>query len=196
MTRFAVNVSILFKELPLLERPAAAAAGFDAVELWWPFDEPAPADAELDALATAIRDAGVSLTGLNFDAGDMAAGERGLLSRPAQNDRFRANIPVAIGLASALDCLVMNALYGNREDRVDPAEQDELALENLTLTATAARSPGSPWWSRCSTRPKARAIRSLRRRRRSGSSTGLISPMWPFSPTSTTWRKWAKTCSR
>ena len=35
--RYAVNCSILFTELPLLERPAAAkAAGFDAVELWWP----------------------------------------------------------------------------------------------------------------------------------------------------------------
>ena len=36
--RYDVNLSILFTELPLLERPAAAAAaGFDAVEMWWPF---------------------------------------------------------------------------------------------------------------------------------------------------------------
>ena len=36
--RFDVNCSILFTERPLLERPAAArAAGFDAVEFWWPF---------------------------------------------------------------------------------------------------------------------------------------------------------------
>ena len=35
--RFEVNLSILFTELPLLERPAAAKqAGFDAVEFWWP----------------------------------------------------------------------------------------------------------------------------------------------------------------
>ena len=38
MINFDVNLSILFTELPLLERPAAAkAAGFDAVEFWWPF---------------------------------------------------------------------------------------------------------------------------------------------------------------
>ena len=37
--RYEVNLSILFTELPLLERPAAAKpAGFDAVEFWWPFD--------------------------------------------------------------------------------------------------------------------------------------------------------------
>ncbi|MBK3631261.1 hydroxypyruvate isomerase, partial [Streptomyces sp. MBT49] len=42
--RFSVNLSILFTELPLLERPAAAAAaGFTAVELWWPWlDSPTP----------------------------------------------------------------------------------------------------------------------------------------------------------
>ena len=43
MTRFDVNLSILFTELPMLERPGAArAAGFDAVECWWPFDVAVP----------------------------------------------------------------------------------------------------------------------------------------------------------
>ena len=45
--RFDVNCSILFTELPLLKRPAAArSAGFDAVEFWWPFAEPVPPDHE------------------------------------------------------------------------------------------------------------------------------------------------------
>jgi hydroxypyruvate isomerase len=57
--RYDVNLSILFTELPLLERPAAAAAaGFDAVELWWPFPEPAPPDRQLDELRRALADAG------------------------------------------------------------------------------------------------------------------------------------------
>ena len=43
---YEVNCSILFTELPLLERPAAAkAAGFDAVEFWWPLPTAVPADA-------------------------------------------------------------------------------------------------------------------------------------------------------
>jgi hydroxypyruvate isomerase len=43
--RFDVNCSILFTELPLQRRPAAAkAAGFDAVEFWWPWTEMVPAD--------------------------------------------------------------------------------------------------------------------------------------------------------
>lgn len=48
--RYAVNCSILLTDLPLLERPAAArAAGFDAVEFWWPFPDPVPTDREVDA---------------------------------------------------------------------------------------------------------------------------------------------------
>lgn len=136
--RFSVNLSILLTDLPLLERPAAAAkAGFDAVEFWWPFDGPQPSDRELGAFCAAIEDAGVRLTGLNFDAGDMAAGERGLLSSPSSSARFRANVDVAVGLAGELGCEVLNALYGNA-----PGER-ELALENLAIAADAAQGIGA-----------------------------------------------------
>ena len=142
--RFDANLSILFPELPLLERPAAAAAsGFDAVELWWPFASPDPPDAELDRLAGALADAGVDLVGLNFDAGDMPAGDRGLVSVPAAAARFRANVDVAVGLAGRLGCRTLNALYGNRVDGVDPAEQDELAVAHLALAASAAGRVGA-----------------------------------------------------
>ena len=88
--RFDVNCSILFAELPLLERPAAArAAGFDAVEFWWPFADPVPPDREVDEFVRALGDAGVRLVLLNFIAGNMAAGERGLLSLPAGSAAFR-----------------------------------------------------------------------------------------------------------
>ncbi|MGS2643738.1 TIM barrel protein [Streptosporangium sp. LJ11] len=142
--KFDVNLSILFTELPLLERPAAAAkAGFDAVELWWPFAVPCPADREIDALRRAIEEAGVRLVGLNFDAGDMAAGERGLLSRPDGSARFQANVEVAAGLAGALGCRVLNALYGNSVAGLTPRAQRELALSNLSLAARAAAGVGA-----------------------------------------------------
>lgn len=137
--RADVNLSILFTDLPLLERPAAAAkAGFDAVELWWPFSGPDPSGAELLALRQAIEDAGVRLVGLNFDAGDMAAGERGLLARPDGSARFRANIDVAVQLAGELGCGVLNALYGN-----GPGTDRELAVANLRRAADAAAGIGA-----------------------------------------------------
>ncbi|WP_030869836.1 TIM barrel protein [Streptomyces sp. NRRL S-37] len=144
--RFDVNLSILFTELPLSERPAAAAAaGFDAVELWWPWvDSPTPGQSELAALRKAIQDAGVRLTGLNFYAGRLPGPDRGALSLPGEeSERFRANIDVAAGFAQSLGCTALNALYGNRVDGVDPAEQDALALENLVLAARAADRIGA-----------------------------------------------------
>ncbi|MEV6503056.1 TIM barrel protein [Streptomyces prunicolor] len=144
--RFNVNLSILFTELPLLERPAAAAAaGFTAVELWWPWvDSPTPEQSRLDALKRALEDAGVQLTGLNFYAGQLPGPDRGALSLPGEeSERFRANIDVAAGFAHSLGATALNALYGNRVPGVDPAEQDALALENLVLAARAADRIGA-----------------------------------------------------
>ncbi|MGW0424426.1 TIM barrel protein [Streptomyces sp. NPDC003015] len=144
--RFNVNLSILFTELPLLERPAAAAAaGFTAVELWWPWiDTPTPGRSELDALKKAIEDADVRLTGLNFYAGRLPGPDRGALSLPGEeSQRFRANVDVAADFAGSLGATALNALYGNRVDGVDPAEQDALALENLVLAAGAADRIGA-----------------------------------------------------
>ncbi|MDN5931162.1 MAG: TIM barrel protein [Pseudonocardia sp.] len=138
--RFEVNLSILFTELPLLERPAAAKqAGFDAVEFWWPWPVAVPSDADVERFATAITDAGVQLVGLNFFAGDMPGGDRGLVSWPARSSEFRDNIDVTVGLGERLGCRAFNALYGNRQDDSTAEEQDELAAENLALAAKAAQ---------------------------------------------------------
>ena len=141
--RFDVNLSILFTELPLLERPAAAKqAGFDAVEFWWPWPVAVPSDADVDAVVTAVRDAGVQLVGLNFFAGDMPGGDRGLVSWPARSAEFRENIDVTVAVGEELGCRAFNALYGNRQDGVPAQEQDELAAENLALAARAVRRIG------------------------------------------------------
>ncbi|MDH6139628.1 hydroxypyruvate isomerase [Kitasatospora sp. GP30] len=142
--RATVNLSILFAELPLLERPAAAAAaGFTSAELWWPFGTQAvPSEAQLDALRTAFKDAGLRLSGLNL-LDDLSAGAKGTVSLPAASERFRANLPVAAALAESLGAGALNALYGNRIAGSDPAAQDQLALQNLTLAARAAHSIGA-----------------------------------------------------
>ena len=140
---YDVNLSILFTELPLLERPQAAKqAGFDAVEFWWPWQVAVPSDAELEEFATAITDADVQLVGLNFFAGDMAGGDRGLVSWPARSGEFRDNIDVTLALGERLGCRAFNALYGNRVDDSTAEEQDDFAVQNLTLAAGAAHRIG------------------------------------------------------
>ncbi len=137
--RYDANLSMLFTEVPLLQRPAAAAeAGFDAIEFWWPFSTAVPSDADIDAFVRAVQDAGVRLVGLNFFAGDMPGGDRGLVSWPARSSEFRDNVDVTIGLGERLGCTAFNALYGNRTDDATPQAQDDLAAENLAIAARAA----------------------------------------------------------
>ena len=140
---YEVNCSILFTELQLLERPAAAKeAGFDAVEFWWPFAVAVPADGEVEAFVRAVGDAGVRLVGLNFFAGDMPGGDRGLVSWPARSGEFRDNVEVTIGIGERLGCRAFNALYGNRVEGADPPAQDDLAVENLAFAGRAAARIG------------------------------------------------------
>ena len=135
--RYDVNCSILFTEVPVLARPAAAAqAGFSAVEFWWPFDEAVPDGPSVDAFVSAVRNAGVALVGLNFAAGDMPGGDRGLVSWPARSVEFRESVSVLVEIGEQLGCTSFNALYGNRVEDVPAFQQDELALTNLAFAAS------------------------------------------------------------
>jgi hydroxypyruvate isomerase len=143
--RYEVNCSILFTELPLLERPAAAkAAGFDAVEFWWPWpDQPVPSDREVDAFVGAVQDAGVQLVGLNFFAGDLAGPDCGVLSIPGRVQQFRDNVDVTVGIGERLGVAAFNALFGNRVEGASAQEQDALGRESIAFAAKAADRIGA-----------------------------------------------------
>jgi hydroxypyruvate isomerase len=131
--KFCANVSILFKEAPFLDRfERAAAAGFAAVEFWWPTGE-ALADVE-----AAIRGAGLQVALFNFDAGEMAAGDRGLLSDPDRAQQFRENVPVALELARRIGCRRLNALVGLERSPGERAAQLDRAAENVRFAADQA----------------------------------------------------------
>ncbi len=135
---FDLNVSILFPELPYGERFAAArAAGFDAVETWWPSGE----DPEL--IVEAVRESDLRLVSLNFDGGDMAAGDRGLVSDLERAREFRENVPVALDVAARLGCRKLNALLGTEQPDQPRADQMELALENVRWAADRAAPQGA-----------------------------------------------------
>lgn len=142
--RYAVNLSILFTEVPFLERPQAAAdAGFDAVECWWPWNDTAtPSQEQIDAFVSAIEEAGVQLIGLNFFAGDMPGGDRGLFALPEREAEIRANIPVVAQLGRRLGCKAFNALYGNRTEGGDAEAGDALAVELLAEAGRAVAPDG------------------------------------------------------
>jgi hydroxypyruvate isomerase len=140
--RYAVNCSILFTELPLLERAAAAkAAGFDAVEFWWPFADPVPRHAEVESFVRSVEEAGTRLVALNFYGG--RAGDSGVLSIPGRAQEFRDNVPVASEIGARLGAVGFNAPYGRRLEGGLAKEQDDLATESLQLAARAAGEIGA-----------------------------------------------------
>ena len=136
--RFSANLSILFKEVPLLDRfGLASEAGFSAVEFWWPGYEADPGEVE-----RAVKDAGLAVALFNFDAGDMPNGDRGLVSDPGRTDQFRENVPVALELARSLGCERMNVLAGHEKADLGREQQLALARENVAFAAGEAEAAG------------------------------------------------------
>jgi hydroxypyruvate isomerase len=136
--KFCANVSMLFKEVAFLERfERAARAGFRAVEFWWPGGE------SLDEVASAIEDAGVEVALMNFDAGDMPSGDRGLAGVPERSAEFRANVPVALELAQRIGAPRLNALVGLEQSPSTRAAQLAHGAENVAWAADQAAAIGA-----------------------------------------------------
>ena len=133
----SVSLSLLFGEVAFLDRfERAAAAGFGAVEFFWPAGE-RPAD-----VVAAARDAGVAVALFNLDAGDIDAGERGLAGDPAREAQLRANVPVALALAERLGCHRVNALVGHDVPGMDREAQLGHASTVLRRIAGACAAVG------------------------------------------------------
>lgn len=152
---------MLFREVPLLDRPGAAkAAGFDAVEFWWPFDVAVPANRDIDDFCAAITDAAVHLVGLNFFAGDLAGADCGIVSLPGRAQEFHDNIGVVMSIGSRLGVEVYNALYGVPLPTSSPEEQDSCAVTNLVAAANAAATVGGTVVVEAVSGPKAYPLRT------------------------------------
>ncbi len=107
MPRLAANLSMMFNEVPFLDRfDAAAKAGFKAVEFLFPYEYPA---AELKRRLDAN---GLKQVLFNMPPGDWAKGERGTASLPGRQAEFREGVKKALDYADALDCRLMHCMAG------------------------------------------------------------------------------------
>ena len=137
MPKFAANLTMLFTELPFLERFAAAAqAGFDAVEFLFPYDF------DKQRLAGLLKDHGQTLVLHNLPAGDWAAGERGLGCRPDRVAEFRAGVDRAIDYATALGCPKVNCLAGILPSGVTAETGRATLIDNLRYAADRLEAAG------------------------------------------------------
>ncbi|HSV81253.1 MAG TPA: hydroxypyruvate isomerase [Ramlibacter sp.] len=137
MPRFAANLSMLFTELPFLDRFAAArAAGFGAVEYLFPYEHPK------QELAARLREHGLKQVLHNLPAGDWDAGERGIACHPNRVLEFRAGVAQAIEYAHALDCPQLNCLAGKLPAGVIPEAAHATLVANLRFAAAELGAAG------------------------------------------------------
>ncbi len=138
MPRLAANLSLLFPQLPFLERFAAARkAGFRYVEYQFPY-----AFGSAAQVAERARDAGVEVVLHNFPGGDAAKGDRGITCQPARVNEFREGVERAIEYAKAAACPRLNALAGVAPPGVPREKLTATLVENLRYAAGKLKAAG------------------------------------------------------
>lgn len=114
MPRFAANLTMMFNELPFLDRfAAAAAAGFSAVEFLFPYDHPP------EVISERLQANGLTLALFNLPPGDWQAGDRGLASLPARRGEFETSIETALSYARSTGAKRLHMMSGIAA-RTDP----------------------------------------------------------------------------
>lgn len=130
MPRFAANLTMLFTELPFLERfERAAKAGFGSVEFLFPYAFPA------EEIAARLKAHKLKLVLHNLPAGDWEAGERGIACLPDRVDEFRAGVGKAITYATALGAPQLNCLAGKVPLGANDALLRKTFVDNLKFAA-------------------------------------------------------------
>jgi hydroxypyruvate isomerase len=137
MPRFAANLSMLFGEIPFLERFAAARKmGFKGVEFLFPYSF-----AKAEILARRQK-AGVAQILFNTPPGDFEAGERGFAALPSKRDQFRRTFEQALDYSVALENPRIHVMSGTPAADADRKACAACLVENLSWAADLARPHG------------------------------------------------------
>ena len=137
MPRFAANLSMLFNEVPFLERFAAAAkGGFKGVEYVGPYDYPA------GQIAGLLHAHGLTQVLFNMPAGNWAKGERGIGCHPDRVGEFQDGVATAISYAKVLGNRQINLLAGLVPQGVPREKAQETFTINLRFAAAELKKVG------------------------------------------------------
>ncbi|PZP94478.1 MAG: hydroxypyruvate isomerase [Variovorax paradoxus] len=137
MPQFAANLTMLFNEVPFLDRfERAAHAGFQAVEFMFPYPYSAA-----DILAR-LQEHRLQLVLHNLPAGDWDAGERGIACIPGREREFRTGVGQAIEYARVLGARQLNCLVGKTPAGVDAARVHATLVDNLRYAALQLADAG------------------------------------------------------
>ena len=137
MPIYAANLTMLFTELPFMDRfEAAAKAGFEAVEYLFPyaFDK--------KELAAALRANGLEQVLHNLPAGNWDGGERGIACHPDRVSEFKEGVGRAIDYATALGCPRLNCLAGKLPVGAALQDAHPTLVDNLRFAARELEGAG------------------------------------------------------
>ena len=133
MPKFAANLTLLFNEVPFIDRfGAAAKAGFKAVEFLFPYDHDAP------AIAAQLKMHSLENVLFNMPPGDFAAGERGLACVPGREAEFRDGVAKALAYAGILGTPRLHMMADLLPDVADRARYRATYIDNLKYAAAEA----------------------------------------------------------
>lgn len=137
MPKFSANLSMLFTEVPFLERFALAAqAGFQAVEFLFPYAHP------VSDIHQRLEDNGLQLVLHNLPAGDWDQGERGIACHPDRTAEFRAGVTQAIEYAQALGVKQLNCLVGKAPTHLADVVLHTTLVDNLRFATKTLKDAG------------------------------------------------------
>ncbi|WP_372658347.1 2-oxo-tetronate isomerase [Hydrogenophaga sp.] len=130
MPRFAANLTMMYTEVPFLDRFAAAAQdGFTAVEYLFPYDHP-PAD-----ISARLRGNGLTQALFNLPPGNWDAGERGMACHPGREAEFADSVDRALAYAVATGCKRLHAMAGLEPTDASAAAMHATYVDNLREAA-------------------------------------------------------------
>lgn len=128
MGRLAVNLSMIFTEVPLIERFALAhAEGFEHVEIQFPYE------LAISDIQDQLERYNLNLCLINVPAGDLMQGGNGLAGIPGQEAAFREALQLAIRYATALKVPRVNILAGKQPQDSDLLPCLKTLASNLKL---------------------------------------------------------------
>ena len=137
MLKFSANLSLLFTEVPLLERFAAARrAGFQAVEIQFPYE------LSIEAISAELDRHELELVLINVPAGDLMQGGNGLAGVPGQEQAFRRAVLQALPYAQQLGVRCVNVLAGRQTADADLVQCLHTLVANARYAAEAFHSIG------------------------------------------------------
>lgn len=137
MPRFAANLSMMFTEHELPDRfSAAAAAGFEAVEILQPYSLPP------EVLNRCLEDSGLQWILLNTPMGNAAGGERGLAAIPGRESDFRECFSQALLYARTCHVPMIHCMAGVVPQELDESSCLQTFRQNLVVAADEAAEAG------------------------------------------------------